>query len=396
MQSSGWILTDSSEKVWEEDWKTSASNLGLEGKQFTVEKTTLKVGMSQGVDAIEVNNGDLTFTILPTRGMSIWKGSYRGLHLGWEAPIAGPVHPHFVDLLDRSGLGWLQGFDEWIVRCGLGFNGAPGNDVVLDNNGNPCEVFLNLHGKIANLPAHFVEVRIELEEPYTITVAGHVNESMLFSPRLQLRTQIKTWPNSNRLVIEDLVVNRGGTSAEFELLYHCNFGAPFLGDGSRLVAPLKAVYPRDSRAAEDMDAFARYAAPTAGFVEQVYWLEAAADESDNTLALLKDPDGTNAVAVRFNQRELPSLTLWKNTAALEDGYVTGIEPGTDYPNCRPFEREKGRLATLAPGESFQCQVGIEIADSPAAISRLEEEVASIREDAPRVSSSPHPDLSVVE
>ncbi len=162
------------------------------------------------------------------------------------------------------------------------------------------------------------------------------------------------------------------------------------------MAPLKAVYPRDSRAAEDVDAFARYAAPTAGFVEQVYWLEAAADESDNTLALLKDPDGTNAVAVRFNQRELPALTLWKNTGALEDGYVTGIEPGTDYPNCRPFEREKGRLATLAPGESFHCQVGIEIAEGPAAISRLEEEVTSIRANAPRLSISPHPDLSVVE
>ena len=393
MQSSGWILTDSRKKVWKDQWTTSASDLGLEGKRFVVEKMTLRAGMSQGVDAIEVNNGDLTFTILPTRGMSIWKGSYRGLQLGWEAPVAGPIHPQFVDLLDRSGLGWLQGFDEWIVRCGLGFNGAPGNDVVLDNNGNPCEVFLNLHGKIANLPAHFVEVRIELEEPYTITVAGHVNESMLFAPRLQLQTQIKTWPNSNRLVIEDVVVNRGGMSAEFELLYHCNFGPPFLGEGSRLVAPLEAVHPRDSRASEDIDSFSRFAAPAAGFVEQVYWLEALADARGNTLAMLQDPAGTSAVAVRFNQRELPALALWKNTGALEDGYVTGIEPGTDYPNCRPFEREKGRLATLGPGESFRCQVGIEIAQGPAELSRLEEEVGSIREESPRISSSPHPDLS---
>ena len=393
MQSSAWILTDSNKKVWKEEWTISASDLGLEGKQFAVEKTTLKAGMSQGVDAIEVNNGDLAFTILPTRGMSIWKGSYRGRRLGWEAPVAGPIHPQFVDLLDRSGLGWLQGFDEWIVRCGLGFNGAPGKDVVLGNNGNPCEVFLNLHGKIANLPAHFVEVQIELEEPYTITVAGRVNESMLFAPRLQLQTQIKTWPNSNRLVIEDVVVNRGGTSAEFELLYHCNFGPPFLGDGSRLVAPLEAVHPRDSRASEDIDAFSRFPPPAAGFVEQVYFLEALADADGNTLALLRDPVGTSAAAVRFNQRELPALTLWKNTGALEDGYVTGIEPGTDYPNCRAFEREKGRLATLDPGESFRCQLGIEIAAGPEEVSRLEEEIASIRGEAPCVHSSPHPDLS---
>ena len=40
----------------------------------------------------------------------------------------GPVHPKFVDLSVRGGLGWLTGFDEWLCRCGLAWNGPPGDD----------------------------------------------------------------------------------------------------------------------------------------------------------------------------------------------------------------------------------------------------------------------------
>ena len=388
-----WILTDSPKNFWVDEWKITSSELGIKGKSFSISKTTLRAGLTEGVDAIEVNNGDFNFTILPTRGMSIWRGSYCGLGLGWESPIAGPVHPKFVDLLDHSGLGWLKGFDEWIVRCGLGSNGAPCSDMVPDNNGNPCKVFLNLHGKIANIPAHYVEVQVQLEEPHTITVTGHVNESMLFSPRLQLQTRIKTWPNSNQVLIEDSVVNKGATTAEFELLYHCNFGPPFLEAGSQLVAPLKTVHPRDAQAVKNIASFADYSGPKAGFIEQVYWLETNNNENGDTLAMLKSADSEKAVAIRFNCNQLPFLTLWKNTAALEDGYVTGIEPGTDYPNSRPFERAKGRLAILDPGKSFDCQIGIEVCANASATAQLEKEVREISQEPIQVNKSPHPDLS---
>jgi hypothetical protein len=42
--------------------------------------------------------------------------------------------------------------------------------------------------------------------------------------------------------------------------------------------------------------------------------------------------------LRWNRRELPCFTLWRNSAAVEDGYVTGLEPGTNFPNFKGFER----------------------------------------------------------
>jgi hypothetical protein len=81
------------------------------------------------------------------------------MRLGWDAPLHGPVHPKFVSLPDRGGIGWLAGFDEWLCRCGLSSNGPPG----LDGGTS-----LPLHGRIANLPAHHVEVAVNLEPPYEV------------------------------------------------------------------------------------------------------------------------------------------------------------------------------------------------------------------------------------
>ena len=78
------------------------------------------------MDLIQVSNGPLEFSIVPTRGMNIWKGSHLGHRLGWDSPVAdGPVNPAFVNLSGLGGLGWLDGFDELLARCGLVWSGAP-------------------------------------------------------------------------------------------------------------------------------------------------------------------------------------------------------------------------------------------------------------------------------
>ena len=51
-----------------------------------------------------LNKADFnTYSILPTRGMGLWRGEFRGNFLGWRAPVLGPVHPKFVSLDFRKG-----------------------------------------------------------------------------------------------------------------------------------------------------------------------------------------------------------------------------------------------------------------------------------------------------
>ena len=282
-----WTLTDVAGDLWIDSFSVGNDALRLPTPHdWSVRKRTLRGGLRDGVDLIEVHNGALSFSVLPTRGMGLWRGDYRGQFLGWRSPVQGPVHPHFVNLPDHGGLGWLTGFDEWFVRCGLSSNGPPGEDVVTHKDGRTSRTPLTLHGRIANRPAHFVEVRINLDPPYEISIIGQVDEAGLFLPHLHLTTTITTVPGSNRLVIHDVVENRAAQPAEMQMLYHVNLGPPFLEAGSRVLAPIREMAPLTKRAAEGIDTHETYAGPTTGFAEQVYVYDLLADGHGHTLALL--------------------------------------------------------------------------------------------------------------
>jgi hypothetical protein len=79
---------------------------------WSVVKKVLKGGLSEGLEVLEVNAGDFQFTILVGKGMGLGNGKYRDLRLGWDSPVNGPVHPKYVELERRNGLGWLDGFDD--------------------------------------------------------------------------------------------------------------------------------------------------------------------------------------------------------------------------------------------------------------------------------------------
>ncbi len=218
-----------------------------------------------------------------------------------------------------------------MVRCGLENNGAP-----YEGHG--------LHGRIANIPAHHVSVHVDDAPPHAITVEGRVAESTLFFTQVEMTTKITTEPGSNRLVVRDEFVNRSDSPGSMQLLYHWNFGPPYLGEGSEFAAPIETLAPRDPRAAEGLDHWQTYGGPEPGFAEQAYFARLRGEGPEGrTLALLKARGDRKAVVLRFQTSQLPCFTLWKNTRGLREGYVTGLEPATNYPNPRPFEESRGRV-----------------------------------------------------
>ena len=145
---------------------TSSANFATRNTAaWQVNKHRLRGGMQEGVELIEVDNGMLQFTVIPTRGMSIYRAGCGDVSLGWNSPVRQIVHPRHIDLNDNGGLGWLAGFNEMMVRCGVAWAGHPGED-----NGQ----MLTLHGRIGNLPASRVSLTIDEDPPYRIRVRGLV------------------------------------------------------------------------------------------------------------------------------------------------------------------------------------------------------------------------------
>ncbi len=364
------------------------------GPGWSVRSYTLRGGLQEGVDVVEINNGKLSFSVLPTRGMGIWKGECEGISLGWKSPVKAPVNPAFVSLHDRQGLGWLNGFNEWVVRCGINSLGPPCIDTIVDDSGNASEVPLTLHGRIANIPAHSVSLEITDE---AIILRGEVDEVSMFGPALRLSTEIRTDFGSGELSIIDTVTNLGDLPAEHQLLYHINYGASLLEKGSRMLVPFKQVSPRNARAAEGIGTFDQYGGPEVGFGEQVYFYELIGKRgSRETLAMLQNAAGDQASLLRFSLKDFPCFVQWKNTAGEADGYVTGLEPTTNYPNPRQFERERGRVIRLAGGESRTTQLKIEALHTKKAIRSAQAEIKQLQKTAkatvhprpvPRISCS---------
>jgi hypothetical protein len=390
-----WILTDLAGDVWLDSLDLTNDILRLPTREnWSIRKRTLRGGLRDGIDLIEVDNGALSFAVLPTRGMGLWRGNYRGNFLGWRSPARGPVHPQFVQLIARGGIGWLDGFDEWLCRCGLASNGPPGEDVHIDKKGRTTKNQLSLHGRIANLPAHFVEVRVNLDPPFEMSVTGQVAEAGLFVSHLQLTTTYTTVPGSNRLVIHDQVENLAAEAAEMQVLYHCNVGQPFLEAGSRIVAPIKEMSPISARAALGIETYDTYAGPVAGYAEQVYCYDLFPDAAGRSLAMLHNSKADHAMVVRMNVAELPCFTVWKNTAAIEDGYVTGLEPAINFPNFKSFERQQGRVRVLPAGGKWEAKWSLEVLDTAAGVADILKEIVTLQaKTRPIIHRNPHPRFS---
>ena len=145
------LCADPLSDIHRENLSLSATELGL--PDCSIALRTLRGGLRDGVEMLTIDNGRFRVALLPQRGMNLWKAWLGDWTIGWDSPMRGPVHPRFVPVFDPGGLGWLEGFDELLTRCGLLSNGAP----QFDSRG---VLQYPLHGRIAKSAApHRVVVR---------------------------------------------------------------------------------------------------------------------------------------------------------------------------------------------------------------------------------------------
>jgi hypothetical protein len=333
-----------------------AGPLDLAAGPLAVRTRRLAGGTSDGVLVVELVAGETTVTVLPDRGLGIWRAVAGGVALGWQSPVSGPVHPRFVPLAEPSGLGWLDGFDELVARCGLVSNGAPD----FDPQGR---LLHGLHGRIANLPAHDVVVTLD-EALGTVTLTGSVDETRFLVHSLRMTTTLTLDVGRPGIAWTDTVMNLSDRPTTMQMLYHVNLGPPLLGAGAALALDAEDVVPRDAAAARDLPTWNRYVASQAGRGEQVHFLRVRPDAAGWAAATLVDPDRRRAARLSWQADTLPCFTLWKNQGGLADGYVTGLEPGTNYPNPRSAEEAAGRVVPLAPGGSVRFSLALDAVPPP--------------------------------
>lgn len=370
-------LTDATSMIEVAEWRATNDDFGFSlGVPVEITKKTLHGGRQEGSTLIVVKAGDLSVTVVPTRGMGLYKAAYGGVEFGWKSPVDEIVNPAFIRLGERNGLGWLEGFNELMIRCGYEWSGHPAGE-------------FTLHGRAGNIPASKVTVTVEHAAPHRIVIRGLIKEKAFKQADFETWTSLIVEPGKAGFTVADRLTNLSDYERPYQALYHTNFGRPLLEKEAKVLAPITRIAPFNDGAKPGLATWDTYLGPTKGFDEMVYACELAADADGKTMAVLVNASATLGVAMSYDVTELPAFTLWKNTDTERQGYVTGLEPGTNYPYARVVEQKHGRLKTLASGASQDFRIDIDLLTDPVAVARASARVDALRPvSAPVVESEP--------
>ena len=307
----------------------------------------LSDGKARGLRAADVWTGSgFRFTIWLDRAMDIGPAEYCGRPLAWLHPALGTSGQY-----DPAGYGWVRTFGGGLVTtCGLTHFGQPEQD--------GAESY-GLHGRISHTPAANVRVSTGWQgDDYVITIEGEVRQAVLFGENQLLTRRITTKLGATSFHLEDHVRNDGFRPSPHMLLYHCNFGFPFVGPDSELtVTPAGGpVEPRDQVAERGLPTYTRFEAPDPDAAGLVYFHNPRPDASGHVTASLRNQQLGLSAFVRYRAAELPALSQWKNLGAGD--YVCALEPCTAHEGPRAGLRERGGLNDLQPGQAVDYSVEI--------------------------------------
>lgn len=346
--------------------------LGSMSQLAGFKRYTFREGGAAGVEAVDVRNGLLEFTVLPGKGMDLAWAAYRGVPFAYMSRV-GVVSPAYYDCRDNE---WLRTFHAGLLTtCGL------------SNVGDPCvdadpalgAVQHGLHGRIANTAAENVALREEWRDgEFALAVSGRLREAMVHGCHLTLERTIRTALGSRSIFISDIVTNAGCSAVPLALMYHFNFGYPLLSADSQVIAASRRVRPYDTASEAGIADWSRCREPQFDRAEECFFHDIAAGLDGHAGVAVVNGNLGLGVAVCYQPSQLPAFTQWKMMRAGE--YVMALEPGNCIPIGRTALREQGLLHTIAGGERRRFDLEVRILDGDAMVGEF----------VNRYGISPHP------
>jgi hypothetical protein len=303
---------------------------------------TLADGPAVGARIIEVRTPQgLTADIALDRGGDLFRLGWRGVELGWRSAADGATPWPVADT--EEGLGFLRGFDGFLVTCGLDHHGVATT--------TPADAFKYplrarnhhpLHGRIMAARAELVEKRVDWEAE-EMRLRLILRQASVFGEVVELDRLWTFRLDRPGVRLTDRVVNRGFRPTRHGMLYHLNFGHPFLGEDLSLTAP---DWPPAELLAADV------VCPADDHVERV---DAAPSPMDGRAELRNRTLGFG-LSINYDPAMLPVTALWR---AFQSGtFALGFEPQTSFADPR--------AATLAPQEERMYRLELTILDAPKA------------------------------
>ena len=321
-------------------------------------------GRAGGTRMVEVKNDDLRYLVMADKCLDVAALEYKGMTLSFTSKPGLNGRNHF-DTHGEEALRSIMG--GLFFTCGL------------QNICGPCEtdgVEYPMHGRIRTTPAeHLCSDAYWDGENYVLEVKGEMRESHLFGTNLVLRRTIRSVYGSGKIEIIDEVENQTAEEADLMLMYHCNFGYPFLRPGTRLVLPTKHVKGREAWSEDHLAQWETIGAPVDGETEYVYIHELAGDENNQSFAALVNDELGFGVRLDFDRNVQPYFMEWMSMKTGD--YVIGLEPSNSMVYGRKYHEAEGTMHKIAPFAKETYHLSFTILKDADAIAATEADKAKL-------------------
>lgn len=316
-------------------WSDKVSNVAQVGG---IETSVLDNGLGRGVRIAWFNTGTgLRFKVVIDRAMDIAEAFFNQYSIAWLSH-PGVIAPH---PFSNKGADWLRTFGGGLVTtCGLSHVGGDEKDEFGERG---------VHDLISNTPAEIISI-IQPDPArgiYTMSITGIIKQAKIFGPALELKRTISATLGASIIQIHDEIINRGNEAVPHMLLYHCNFGWPLADEGAEIFCN-----------GEQTKICPAINEQHNGSGQDVFFIDAKPNNNGDCICGIENKKIGITAVLKFPKKQMPWLTNWQHWARGE--YVTGIEPGTHPPIGQSKARADGSLIFIAPGETKQYDLQIEI------------------------------------
>lgn len=288
-----------------------------------IKRYTLEGGKEQGLKVIEIDNGVLRLTLNESKNLDVMQLWHKGVNLSFVSKNGFTARE--IPFLNRFEGGMLY-------TCGL--------DSVGGREG------FELHGSLHNCPASVISTVCTEEE---ISILSQTEFTSLFGQNLVLQRFISTAPLSNRITINDTLINKGTKDEQYCLLYHVNLGYPMLDEGVEIVMDESEVIPRSDWAKKHLEGRKTFDKAIDNEEERCYFITHNVPE---VKVINKELGKT--FTLRYSQDTLPKFVQW-NSPCSQD-YALGIEP------CTTYLDDKFTYSTIKSGDAIDFIIDFEIED----------------------------------
>lgn len=248
--------------------------------------------LKNGIDIIELSNGILHVTLNVSRALDIYQILYHGKN---------------VSFLSKNGLNNKTGaFSErfeggMLYTCGLD---------AIGNKENHTQ-----HGQLHLQSAQITRAEVSEEE---ILVEAKVSQTSLYGNHFILHRSVRLKKNAFFLELIDTLQNASWVDAKYVMLYHFNFGYPFLDESTLIHIESKKQEGATPFAQENLSQFHLFSKSIQKEEQVIY------HEDLQSFPVVQGQFAN--ITLKYDRELFPYLIEWKSMVSGD--YALGIEPST--------------------------------------------------------------------